>query len=194
MFKKITALLLLTAFTNVYAITPIQQAQAVGVELNKTFDSLNYKLNVEWDQKNAKYFDQSIAEFEKEIASLQKDGLTKEQLMKFTLEKIKDKEIKRDINELAKVINESQMTDEEARAFTISKLNSTYSHGASWSGSRMGIHTALIIGAIIVILVVANKHHGEENDTPPVTDTPDEECEEIPTYDNCQYDSLYCEV
>lgn len=191
MFKKITALLLLTTMTNVYAFSPISQARAIEAELSKTFDSLNYKLNVEWDQKDSKVFDATIAEFEKEIADLQKEGLTKQELMKYTLEKIKDKQVKAEINELSKVISESQMTDEEARAFTISKLSSTYSHGASWSGSRLGIHKALIIGAIIVILVVAHNNHDDDDSTN--GEVPVDECEEYPTYDYNQY-SQYCEV
>lgn len=173
MFKKFTALLLITAFTNVYAITPFEQSR----DLSKTFDSLNYKLNVEWDQKDGTFFDESIAGFEKEIASLQKDGLTKEELVQYTLDKIKDKEIRQEVSELSKIISESQMTNEEARAFTISKLNSTYSHGASWSGSRMGFRTAFIIGAIIVILICMN----QEDETP----KPKDHC--YPRHDNYEY-------
>lgn len=161
MFKKITALLMLTAFTNVYALTPIEQSRAIADELNRTFDSLNYKLNVEWNQKDAKFFDATIADFEKEIAALQKDGLTTDELLKHTQDKIKDKQIQNDIIELSKVISDSQMTDAEARAFTVSKLNSTYSHGASWSGSRVGVHTAILVGVIIIILIVSKKHHRE---------------------------------
>lgn len=156
MFKKITALLLLTVFTNVYAFSPIDQSTAIRAELSKTFNSLNYTLNVEWDQKDAKYFDDSVANFEEKITALQNNGLTNEELMNYALENIKDKEIKNDINELAKVINDSQMTNEEARAFTIAKLNSTYSHGASWSGSRMGCRTAFIVGAIIVVVALVH--------------------------------------
>ncbi|MDO9184352.1 MAG: hypothetical protein Q7U04_18195, partial [Bacteriovorax sp.] len=153
MFKKITALLLLSAFTNVYAITPIQESNALANQLNKTFDSLNYKLNVEWNQKDSQFFDATVSDFEKEIADLQKDGVTNKDLIKYTTDKIKDKEIQNDITEMSKIISENQMSDQEARAFIISKLNSTYSHGASWSGSRMGVHTAVIIGAIILILI-----------------------------------------
>ncbi|MFA6237716.1 MAG: hypothetical protein WC635_10350 [Bacteriovorax sp.] len=197
MFKKLTALLLLAAFTNVYAAAPIERTRAVQAELNKTFDSLNYKLNVEWNQKDAKYFDETVAGFEKEIAALQKDGLTKQELMKYTLEKIKDQQIKNEVSELAKVISESQMTDAEARAFTVQKLNSTYSHGASWSGSRLGVHTALIIGAIIIILVVAHHHDNDDDETTVEETPPKDDCE--PTYDPCEeydfsYNNNYCEV
>ena len=114
-----------------------------------------------WDQKDAKFFEESIASFEGEVAALQRDGLTQQDRMKYTLEKIKDKEIKNDINELSKIIDDSQMSEQEARDFVITKLNSTYSHGASWSGSRMGMRTPCIIAAIIIIMLVVhhNSHH-----------------------------------
>lgn len=170
MLKKFTALFLITAFTQVYAITPIQQSQAIADELNRTFDELNYKLNVEWDQKDPAVFDQTVQGFQDEISALQAQGLTTTDLMNHALEKIKDKQIQNDMNELAKVADENQMNPDEARAFIVSRLSSTYSHGASWSGSRLGVHTAIIVGAIIVILIVChNRHH--TTDTVPTTPT-----------------------
>ncbi len=169
MFKKFMALFLLTAFTQVYAVTPIREAQVLKSELNKTFDELNYKLNVEWDQKDTKVFDQVVKSFEKDIASLQAQGISNDELVEHALDKIKDKQVQKDMAELQKVIKDNQMSDAEARAFVIQKLSSTYSHGASWSGSRMGVHTALIIGAIILI-VVACSH--EKNDSTDKTEEP----------------------
>lgn len=165
MFKKITALLLLTVFTNIYAFTPIEHSQ-IRSELNQTFDSLNYKLNVDWDQKDAKFFDEAIAGFEDEITTLQNNGLTKEELMNYALGKVKDKEIANEIKELIKTIGESQMTNDEARAFTISKLNSTYSQGASWSGSRVGRRVACIVGTIIVFVTVVHVYRCHVGNSP----------------------------
>lgn len=172
MFKKLTALFLLTAFTQVYAVTPIARAN----ELDKSFDELNYRLNVEWDQKDTKVFDQAVKTFEKEISSLQAQGVSNKELVEHALDKIKDKQVQKDMAELQKIIKDNQMTDAEARAFVVQKLSSTYSHGASWSGSRMGVHTALIIGAIILIVIACN-HHNDTTDT-----TTEEPC---PPVDQC---------
>lgn len=177
MFKKFTALLLLTAFTNVYAITPLQQAS----ELNKTFDSLNYKLNVEWNQKDSQFFDATISNFEKEIAGLQEAGISNKDLIAYTTDKIKDKQIQNDINEMAKVIAETEMSNEEARSFIVSRLSSTYSHGASWSGSRVGIHAAVIVGVIILILICAKKKDRDDHHTKHPRDN-DHCYEQYPTY------------
>jgi hypothetical protein len=158
MLKKITAMFLLTAFTHVYAITPVQQNLSMSSEINRTFDDLNYKLNVEWDQKDNAYMNSAIDDFEKEITTLQAQGLSTDELVQHTLLKIKDKGTSDEINELAKTITENQMSTEEARAFVISKLNSTYAHGASWSGSHRGGHMCFILGVIIILAICHNMH------------------------------------
>ncbi len=169
MLKKITALFLITAFTHVYAATPVQ-SNAISNELNKTYNELNYKLNVEWDQKDAAFFDQSVDNFEREISALQQQGLSTNDLLQHALGKIKDKQIQNDVKELSKVVN--QMSPAEARAFVVSKLNSTYSNGASWSGRRMGCGPALLVGAIIVILIYCHNHNNcDTTPTPVVMDT-----------------------
>ncbi|MGZ3789349.1 MAG: hypothetical protein ACXVLQ_12550 [Bacteriovorax sp.] len=66
MLKRMTALFLLTAFTQVYAVTPV----------------LNYKLNIEWDQKNSASFNKTNGEYEKEIADLEANDLSSEELAK----------------------------------------------------------------------------------------------------------------
>ena len=156
MFKKFTALLLITAFTQAYAFTPIQQSSQMASELNKTFDEFNFKLNVEWDQKDTAVFDQTVKDLEGQIADLQKQGLTNNDLIQNSLNNIKDKKIQDEMSELAKVIDQQNMTQEEARSFILAKLSSTYAHGASWSGSRTGGHCAYIICLIIVVLVVCH--------------------------------------
>lgn len=161
MLKKMTALFLLTAFTQVYAVTPVQQSFALADELNRTFDELNYSLNVEWDQSDANYLDKTLVNFEKEIAHIQKAGLSNEALIQNTLDKIKDKQSREEIAAITKVIQENQMSNEEARAFALSKLNATYAHGTSWSGSRMGVHVALLLG-VIILIVCCTQHKGEQ--------------------------------
>lgn len=192
MFKKFTALFLITAITNAYAVTPVQQSKALATELNKTFDALNYKLNVEWNQKDSQFFDATIADFEKEIADLQKEGVSTKDLMDYTTGKIKDKEIQKDIQEMSKIIAENQMSNEEARAFVVSKLSSTYSHGASWSGSRVGVHAAVIVGIIILILVCAHssKDEPKRDDGRDHNYPPHDGCEypSFSSYNQCEYD------
>lgn len=169
MLKKLTALFLLTAFTQVYAITPLQQSVAVAQELNQAYDELNYKLNVEWNQKDKTFFNEAVDNFKKEISTLQHLGLTNKELVLHTLGKIKDKETQTEIDEIVKNINDSQMTNEEALAFTVQKLNSTYSHGASWSGGRVGEHMCEVLIAVILICVCIHQNDQTQQPQQPPT-------------------------
>ena len=159
MLRKITALLMLTAFTHVSAMTPIARA----TDLNKTFDELNYSLNVEWDQKDDKFFDASVNEFEKNIAELQKQGLTNKELIDYTLSKIKDNKTKDEVTAIVEVVNESNMSSEEARAFVMTKLSSTYANGASWSGGRVGVKLALLLGIILILCLCLDDDEERED-------------------------------
>jgi uncharacterized membrane protein len=162
MLRKITALLMLTSFTHAFAMSPVQETSAMSKALERTFDEMNYSLNVEWDQKNQEFFKDKVEGFEKDIQSLQEQGLTNKELVDYTLAKIKDKQTQSDIKEIANVINESNMTSEQARDFVLKKLNGTYSQGTSWSGSRMGVKLVLILG-LIILICCATRSNNHDN-------------------------------
>ena len=166
MLKKMTALFLLSAFTHVYAFSPVIQAQELDSKLSRAFDSVNFKLNVEWDQKDGNFFDQTISDFEKEISTLQEAGLGNAELLKSALAKIKDEQVKNDVQELSKIMDDSQMTKVESRDFLVRTLSSTFSKGASWSGHRHGSHAAVLIAAIIIILCVCKDHKSKPERRP----------------------------
>jgi hypothetical protein len=160
MLRKLTAILMLTTFTHAFAMTPVQEASAMSKALERTFDEMNYSLNVEWDQKDQDFFKGKVEGFEKDIQSLQEQGLTNKELIEYTIAKIKDKQTQNDIKEIATVINESEMTGDQARTFALEKLSGTYSQGTSWSGSRMGVKLVVILGLIILICCATKGHKG----------------------------------
>ena len=162
MLKKMTALILILAFNQSFAMTPAQEAKTFTSELNRSFDDLNFKVNVEWDQKDGNFFDQSITDFENDIAELQREGLTSENLVKHALGKIKDKNELQDIGRMAKVTE--TMSPDEARDFVISKLSKTYAQGASYHG---GVVKASIYGvaAIICVLIYTNATHKTKSES-----------------------------
>lgn len=174
MLRKIAALLMLTAFSHVSAMTPVART----ADLNKSFDQLNYSLNVEWDQKDEKFFDASVDEFEKNIAELQKQGLTNKELIDHTLSKIKDDKTRNEVIAIVEVVNSSNMNSDEARAFVMSKLSKTYANGASWSGGRMGIKLALLLGIILLICLCSGDD--ENGRTPNEPEYPMYPCYEYP--------------
>ena len=164
MLKKFTALLMLTSFTHAFAMAPVQETSALSKALDATFNEMNYSLNVEWDQKDQVYFNNTVDGFEQQVKDLQDQGLTNKELIEFTLAKVKDKQTQKDIAEISKVISESNMTPDQARDFALEKLSSTQSQGASWSGSRMGIKLVVILALIIIIVCATNSNHDDDND------------------------------
>lgn len=158
MFKKMTAILMVAAMTNAYAVTPVKQSFDQAAELKKTYDELNYKLNVEWDQQDGNFRDNALQSFEQQLASLQKRGLTGQALVNYTMEQMKDQQTRDDIIATAKLIHDNKLNPEEARAFALSKVNGMYAQGASWSGSRMRIHAVLMVAAIILIVCALSSH------------------------------------
>lgn len=164
MLRKFTALLMLTSFTHAFAMTPVQETSALSKALDQTFNEMNYSLNVEWDQKDQVYFNNTVDGFENQIKDLQAQGLTNKELIEYTLAKVKDKQIQNDITEISKVINETEMTADQARDFALEKLNSTHSQGASWSGSKKGIKLAIILALIIIIVCATDGDHDDDND------------------------------
>ena len=189
MLKKFTALLILTSFTHAFAMSPVQEASAMSKALDSTFSEMNYLLNVEWDQKDQVYFNNTVDGFESQVKDLQSQGLTNKELIEYTLSKVKDKQTQSDIAEISKVISESGMTPDQARDFALEKLNSTHSQGASWSGSRMGVKLFVCLALIIIIICATKKGHGN--------DRPEDECDDYyyesgfqnsDYYDQCNYD------
>ena len=162
MFKKITALFLVMSFSHVYAITPVQESSAATNQISRSFDELNYKLNVEWDQSDSKYVKDAFEDFEKDITALQNQGLSNQELTQYALDKIKDKQSKDEINEITKTINEGQMTSDEAREFVMSKLSTMYAHGTNWTGSRMHAPHMLLCFGIILIIYCCSRNHGKD--------------------------------
>lgn len=182
MLRKITAVLMLTCFTNAFAMTPVRETSALSEALSRTFDDMNYSLNVEWDQKDQTFFKTTVEGFETNIKSLQEQGLTNKELIDYTLDKIKDKQTQSDVREIAAAINESDMTGDQARAFALEKLNKTQSQGASWSGSRHGVKLVLILGIIILIACANQNRHDDDDSKRPGHDRPD-----------CRNDDLFYE-
>ena len=105
MLKKFTALLILTSFTHAFAMSPVQEASAMSKALDSTFSEMNYLLNVEWDQKDQVYFNNTVDGFESQVKDLQSQGLTNKELIEYTLSKVKDKQTQSDIAEISKVIS-----------------------------------------------------------------------------------------
>ena len=112
-FKKIISILTILASFQSFALTP----QAGLTELKKAYDALNFSIQVEWDQKDKKFYNKKVEDFHNTIKRLQNSGLTNSDLIKFIKTNIKDKNLANNIDELYETIQATSMTSTEARKF-----------------------------------------------------------------------------
>lgn len=180
MLKKILATIIIVSFTQVYANYVTAERKELESHMAQAFDQLNYRLNVEWNQVDNAYFNEAMNDFEAQIADLQSKGLSNEQLVEFTTANIKDKASLEEVKKLSNVISQNNLSAAEARAFAVSKLNATYSKGASWSGGKGMIKVALLVAAVIIITKTLTKKNNDSTPTPTTTPEPTNSPE--PTY------------
>ena len=188
--RKIIALFSILACFQTFAFTP----QAGLSELKSAYDALNFSLQVEWDQKDKKFYNKKVAEFNETIKVLQKSGLSNAELIRFVKENIKDKNLAKNIDELYSTINAASMTATEARKFALDYMSKNYSEGASWRGSASG---AVIVAALILSVALLAAVAGPVDRRPNRTCVEEYVCDEYYDYyydvyyEDCYYEE-YC--
>jgi hypothetical protein len=142
MFKK------LFAFSIICCLFVVQAHATAQNGLKAAFDELNYALTVEWDQSNREFYDSQMEQFKTNLASLQEQGLSNQDLVNFTLAQVKDQKMANDLETAFTMISINKMSEKEAQRYVTDIMNKSYSRGASWGGE-------VIVGAIVLILIVA---------------------------------------
>lgn len=139
--KKLMSLVLALSFSmNVFA-------SAATSELEKSIDSYQYAMTVEWDQKDQKFADAQTQAFFAEMGKLiSEKGLTQEEIISLAEKKIANKQtveaIKLKLSLVGSVKNSAELN---SVLKDISK--DMYSKGASWNGD------AVLIGGVVVLVV-----------------------------------------
>ncbi len=148
MLKRLVSFMLLLSVFNTYAV------EASGTNLKEAFDSLNYSLSVEWDQKDKSFKTQKVQEFNAKVAELQAKGLTSSDLVDFAKSQVEDKNLKASMDRIFATVNINKLSAKEARKLVLDEINSSYEQGANWSGTGSVLITALVL--VLVIAAVAS--------------------------------------
>jgi len=143
--KKLIAFALLLLCFRTFANAPINQLAALNASFNKYY----YAIEVEWDQVDTEHYKKINSEFKNELKTLIENGLTIEELYQFVGDKLKNKNIAKDLNYLFEEVSVADMSENEAVNFITSYLEDTYSSGASWSGIAIVVN----LGVLAVIIV-----------------------------------------
>lgn len=142
MFKK------LTAFAMIFCFLIVSAHATTNNGLKAAFDELNYALTVEWDQKDQEFYKSQMEKFNSTLNSLQKSGMSNQEMIDFTLSQLKDENMKKDLKTALMMVQINQMNQKEAQKYVTDVMNKSYSRGASWGGE-------IIVGAIVLVLIVA---------------------------------------
>lgn len=126
MFKKMLAMALVclsfSAFANVDSkIAPI-------------FDELEYKLAVEWDQKDQTFYNNAVANFESELATLAEQGVQPSEVLAYLQSNIKDQKVANELTDLVGSIDMASMSLEDTKSLIKEYVDGMNNTGANYSG------------------------------------------------------------
>lgn len=142
MFKKFFA------FSMIFCFLIVNANATTNNGLKAAFDDLNYALTVDWDQNDQNFYKSQMEKFNTTLNSLQKQGLTNQQMIDFTLSQLKNENMKKDLQTALTMVQINRMSEKEAQKYVTDVMNKSYSQGASWGGE-------VIVGAIVLVLIVA---------------------------------------
>jgi hypothetical protein len=145
MFKKFLALALCFVVTSVHASALSQN------NLKTAFDDLSYSLSVEWDQKDKAFYNAEMKKFQDQVATLQANGMSNQELVEFTKSQLKDEKMAKDLEVAFNMISLNKLSASDARKLVLDTVGKSYSRGASWNGAG----TVIVAAAVVLILVVA---------------------------------------
>ncbi|MBS1963002.1 MAG: hypothetical protein JST04_12355 [Bdellovibrionales bacterium] len=172
------------AFT-MAAILPMVQVQAQETSLDSAIDNLQYRLTVEWDQKDMSAQKKIMSDFTAELDQLKKEGVTDQEIFNSLSAKAFDAQTSKDIQNLANYAKANKLNDKQVRKLVVDYANKSQKLGTSWSSEAT---VGLVIGIVLVVVLVAaltgNLHVS--------TTTSYYDC-----YDQCYYDDwgyYYCDT
>lgn len=142
---KFMSLLVAFCFSmNVFA----QTGALEGFE--KAVDEYQYALTVEWDQKDAKFYDaQTTAFFTKLQKLMKEEGLTQQQVLDLAEKKMNNKEAFAALKLKMSVLSQVNSKEELLKVIKESS-NDFYAQGASWNGS---VVVPVIAGLVVVGII-----------------------------------------
>jgi hypothetical protein len=111
-------------------------ASAPLAELERSFDEYQYKVTVEWDQKDKAFYEKETQSFFNELSTLMTQGLVKEDISTLLQKKVSNKAaleaLKLKLSMLTKV-----SSSEELSQVLQENSKELYAKGASWNGDVM---------------------------------------------------------
>lgn len=102
------------------------------------YQDLEFKLTVEWDQKDGAFYNEALKNFKEEILKLKDQGVTSEDIFNYLKESSKDAKVSDEINEIINSVDLSKMDLQETNDLLNKYATKAFSKGASYHGRNNG--------------------------------------------------------
>jgi len=147
-FKKLNAL----ALAVMMAVFPTLQAEANSLTVQSAINQLNHTLSVEWDQQDPAVKRMALDTFTAQIAELQKNGVSQDEILKSLKAQMPDAQTVKDIENLAAQAKAEGLSKTEMNKLVGQYVQTAQATGASWSDAAT--YTVVSIAVIALIVVV----------------------------------------
>lgn len=149
MMKKVCLFILSMVILSVHVSAGTENS------LPQIFSELNYALTVDWDQKDPAFYEQQVKKFSSQLAKMQEEGLTNQQLVDYAIAQIKDERSARDARTAFTLIQINKMSPMEARQTVQDLMKQSYGRGASWNADGGGAVDAIVAIATLALIAYA---------------------------------------
>lgn len=133
-------------------VFPMVQVQAQETTLDSAISNLQYRLTVEWDQKDLGAQKKIMSDFAAELDQLKKQGVTDQEIFKSLSAKAFDAQTSKDIENLAKYAKANNLDQKQIRKLVVDYANKSQKLGTSWSSEAT---VGIVIGIVLVVVLIA---------------------------------------
>ena len=171
---------LMVLFLSLTLITSSVFASTKTQDLKMAIDEFNYAMEVEWDQKDVKFYSQQLDLFLSKISALKLDQANNKQWLLEALSYLPQSNYKTEVMQALQIIKPEALTLDKTQALLREMVSKSEFQGASWI---VGAATSIVVTAVILIVVLAilsndrDQHEDGHQHIPPYTVEPEVEAD-----------------
>ncbi|AYF43890.1 MULTISPECIES: hypothetical protein [Halobacteriovorax] len=126
MFKKLAAVALVCFSFSTLA--------NVDAKIAPIFEEVEFKLSVEWDQKDQEFYNETVRNFETQLGELRAEGVKPADVLNYLKSNIKDQKVANELSSLVASIDLETMTLEESKSLIQDYVDGMKNTGANYHG------------------------------------------------------------
>lgn len=123
--------------------------------MTQALQELQYKLSVEWDQKDTAFKNKALKTFNDQIKALQARGVTQIEIVQELKAQTLDAQTAKELDQIAKIAKEQKLSKAEIENQVNRYIEKAQTKGASWSDDTTATILILAIVALFIVAVLA---------------------------------------